>query len=47
MGKLNELIVVEKGIKGTANSAITEAYKTAQKTDLFNISSVVEFVFGQ
>lgn len=36
MGKLNQIIAVEKGIKGRVHSVISELYKVVQKPDLFN-----------
>ncbi len=35
MGKLNQILAVEKGIKSAATSQISEAYKTVQKPALF------------
>lgn len=35
MAKLNQVIAAEKGVKGRAESALTEAYKLIQKGDLF------------
>lgn len=36
MTKLNQIIAVEKGIKSTVKSAVTDLYKAAQKPELFN-----------
>lgn len=36
MGKLNQIIAIEKGIKSRVHSEVTEAYKAIQKPDLFN-----------
>lgn len=36
MGKLNQVIAIEKGVKSRAHSELSEAYKVIQKPDLFN-----------
>jgi len=36
MGKLNQVIAIEKGVKARVQSEVTELYKVAQKPDLFN-----------
>jgi hypothetical protein len=36
MGKLNQIIAVEKGVKSLIYSQITEVHKAAQKPALFN-----------
>lgn len=36
MAKLNQVIAIEKGIKGRVHSGLTEMYKLVQKPELFN-----------
>lgn len=36
MGKLNQVIAIEKGVKSQHHSTISELYKAIQKPDLFN-----------
>jgi hypothetical protein len=36
MGKLNQVIAIEKGVKSRVQSEVTDLYKIAQKPDLFN-----------
>lgn len=36
MGKLNQVIAIEKGIKARVHSALSDVYKVVQKAELFN-----------
>src|SRR6266403_1626085 len=36
MGKLNQVIAIEKGVKSRVQSEVTELYKIAQKPELFS-----------